>query len=98
MENTADFSMQPAEVIDASSQLDDLAARVDTLMAAEAPNLTVVAPGRDEVSQQVASTLNEVGDAFAKSTARGSTEIHEIAATLRAHTNNVVEADNDFAI
>jgi hypothetical protein len=32
METTADFSMQPAEVADASNQLDALAARVDKLM------------------------------------------------------------------
>jgi PE family len=58
----------------------------------------VVAPGRDEVSQRVALTLNEVGDALTKSTGQGSTEIHEIAATLRAHTDHVVEADSRFVI
>ena len=43
MTNTDDFRMQPAEVADATKQLDALAIRMDKLMATEAPNLTVTA-------------------------------------------------------
>jgi PE family len=98
MPDNSDFMMQPADVIDAAGQLDALADRIDKVMAAEAPNLTVVASGRDEVSQRVASTLNDVHTNFVTSTGAGSTEVREIAATLRAHTQNVMEAEQDFAV
>jgi hypothetical protein len=98
MTSTDDFRMQPAEVADATKQLDALASRVETLMAAEAPNLTVTPAGRDEVSQRVASTLNEAHSRFAISTDQGNNEIRETAATLRAHIGDVVAAEQDFAV
>jgi tetrahydromethanopterin S-methyltransferase subunit B len=98
MTSTADFRLRPDEVTEATKQLDELADRVEKLMATEAPNITVTAPGRDEVSQRVASTLNEVHAAFANSTGQGVNELREVAATLRAHTGNVVAAEQDFAV
>lgn len=92
----ATFRMQPAEVTDAGNQLDALATRIEKLMADETPNLVVNAPARDEVSQRAAATMNEVHTKFADSTDQGSNEIREIAAQLRAHTDNVVAADRDF--
>lgn len=98
MANPNDFAMQPLEVADATKQLDELADRFDKLMQTEAPNLTVTASGRDEVSQQVASTLNEVHAAFTRSSDQGVNEAREVAATLRKHTNGVVAIDQDFAV
>jgi phage-related protein len=98
MATSSEFTMQPADVIDAAGQLEALADRIDKVMEAEAPNLTVVASGRDEVSQRVASTLNDVHTNFVASTGAGSNEAREIAATLRAHTQNVMEAEQDFAV
>ncbi|OKH85603.1 PE family protein [Mycobacterium sp. ST-F2] len=98
MASTNDFAMAPAEVADATKQLDELANRVEKVMQTEAPNLTVTASGRDEVSQRVAATLNQVHDAFGKSAEQGFTEIREVSATLRDHTDNVVAADQDFAV
>jgi hypothetical protein len=98
MTSTADFRMQPVEVTEATKQLHELANRIEKLMNTEAPNLTVIAPGRDEVSQRVASTMNEVHAAFSKSTDQGIVEIREVAATLRAHTDNVVTADQEFVV
>lgn len=98
MANTNDFSMQPSEVADATKQLDELAGRVERVLQTEAPNLTVTASGRDEVSQRVASTLNEVHAAFSRSSDQGINEVREVAATLRKHTGNVVAIDQDFAI
>jgi hypothetical protein len=98
MASNVDFSMRPVEVADATKRLDELASRVETLMATEAPNLTVTASARDEVSRRVASTLNEVHAAFVKPTDQGANEIREIAATLRAHTDDVVAAEQDFAV
>jgi hypothetical protein len=97
MATTADFRMQPGEVADATRQLDQLASRAEKLMQTELSNLTVTAPARDEVSSRVASTLNEVRGAFTKSTDQATNQIREMAATLRAHTDNVVAADRDFA-
>jgi hypothetical protein len=98
MTSDADFRMQPAEVADATRQLDGLASRVEHVMVTESPNLTVTAAGRDEVSERVAATLNGVHAAFAKSLDQGSTEIREIAATLRAHTADVVAAEQEFVL
>ncbi|BBX39892.1 PE domain-containing protein [Mycobacterium simiae] len=98
MTSSAELRMQPEEVADATRQLDQLAARAEKLMQNEAANLTTVAPARDEVSRRVASTLNEVHSSFGKSTDQATKEIRQVAATLRAHTDNVVAAEQDFAV
>jgi hypothetical protein len=90
--------MQPAEVTDATRKLDELASRAKKLMQAEQANLTVTGPGRDEVSARVASTLNDVHAEFGKVADQGTHEIQEIAATLRAHADNIVAAEQDFAV
>ncbi|MCT7659708.1 PE family protein [Mycobacterium deserti] len=96
MADNAGMSIQPAEVGDVSRQLDELAARVERVLATEAPNLTVTASGRDEVSTRIANTLNEVHTAFAKSSNEGLGEMHEVAATLRTHSGNIAAAEEDF--
>jgi len=98
MTSTDDFRMQPAEVADATKQLDALASRVEKLMATEGPNLTVTAAGRDEVSGRVASTLNAVHAQVAASIGQGNDQIRATAATLRAHTDDVVAAEHDFVV
>ena len=60
MADSAGMSIQPAEVAEVSRQLDELADRVQRVLQDETTNLTVTAAGRDEVSQRVASTFNEV--------------------------------------
>jgi hypothetical protein len=96
MADSAGMAIQPAEVAEATRQLDDLADRLQRVMQDEAPNLTVTASGRDEVSQRVASTLNDVHAAFGTAADSGLGEMHEVAATLRGHTDNIVAADEDF--
>ncbi|SEH82258.1 PE family protein [Mycolicibacterium rutilum] len=96
MADNAGMSIQPAEVLDVSRQLDELAARVERVIHDESAHLAVTAPGRDEVSQRVAATLNEVHASFGTATERGLGEMHEVAATLRGHSNNVAAADGDF--
>lgn len=95
MADRAGMSIQPAEVGEVTRQLDELATRVQRLMADEATNLTVTASGRDEVSQRIASTLNEVHTSFGTTADQGLTEIREVAATLRGHSNNIA-ASEDF--
>jgi hypothetical protein len=96
MADSAGMSIQPTEVADVTRQLDELANRVQRVLQDEASNLTVTAAGRDEVSQRVASTLNEVHTAFGASADQGLGEMHEVAATLRGHSDNVVAAEGDF--
>jgi ElaB/YqjD/DUF883 family membrane-anchored ribosome-binding protein len=98
MASTDDFRMQPQEVTDATKQLDALAGRAEKLMQTEASNLAAIAPARDEVSQRVATTLNDVHSQFDKSADQAKTEIQRMAASLRAHTVNVVAAEQDFAV
>lgn len=96
MTDTDGMSIQPAEVHEISRQLDELANRVQQVMTDEAPNLTVTPSARDEVSQRVAQTLNEVHASFSTSADQGMAEIHEVAATLRGHSSNIA-ASEDFA-
>jgi ElaB/YqjD/DUF883 family membrane-anchored ribosome-binding protein len=92
------LSIQPAEVTDAMRQLDDLANRIEQVMKVEALQLEVSPTGRDEVSQRIASTLNEVHTAFAAASDKGVVEMREVAATLRRHAHDVVAADQDFTV
>jgi tetrahydromethanopterin S-methyltransferase subunit G len=96
MADSAGMSIQPNEVQDVSRQLDELANRAERVMRDEAANLTVTASGRDEVSQRVANTLNEVHTSFGKSAEQGLGQMREVAAKLGGHSDNVVAADEDF--
>jgi methyl-accepting chemotaxis protein len=87
------LSIQPAEVDDVTKQLDELVNRMQRVMETEKPNLTVVASGRDEVSQRVAQTANQVHESFTKASDQGVNEIHEAAATLRSHSGRIADAD-----
>ncbi|MDO3300433.1 PE domain-containing protein [Mycobacteroides abscessus subsp. massiliense] len=93
MADIRDIKIQPGEVGDVIKQLDELAGRVDAVLKTESPHLTTVAPGSDEVSQRVARTSNAVHESFGKAAALGSTEIREVAATLRAHSGKIQETD-----
>lgn len=92
------LSIRPGEVSDATSQLGELGDRIQRVMDAEALSLTADASARDEVSQRVASTLNEVHTSFAKAADQGRSQIQEVATTMRTHTDNVVAADEGHAV
>jgi hypothetical protein len=96
MADSAGMSIQPDEVTEVSRQLDELANRAQRVLTDEAVNLTVTPSARDEVSQRVAGTLNEVHTSFGTSADQGLGEMHEVAATLRGHSDNIVAADEDF--
>ncbi len=98
MPTNTGLSLQPDEVADATKQLETLAARIEHVMRTEAPALTVTAPGRDEVSQRVATTLNEVHSEFTTSTDAGVDQLRGAALTLRAQNNGVVDADQDTVV
>jgi hypothetical protein len=82
--------------VDVSRQLDELANRAQRVLADDAANLTVTSSARDEVSQRVAGTLNEVHASFGTAADKGLGEMHEVAATLRNHSDNIAAADEDF--
>jgi hypothetical protein len=96
MADSAGMSIQPDEVVDVSRQLDELANRAQRVLADEAANLTVTPSARDEVSQRIAGTLNEVHASFGTAADQGLGEMHEVAATLRNHSDNIAAADEDF--
>lgn len=96
MADSAGMSIQPDEVAEVSRQLDELASRGQRVLQDESVNLTVTPSSRDEVSQRVAGTLNEVRSAFGTSADKGLGEMKEVAATLRGHSENIVAADQDF--
>jgi hypothetical protein len=93
MDDTNRLSIRPAEVDDVTKQLDELADRLQQALETEKHNLTPVASGRDEVSQRVAHTLDEVHGAFTTASDQGTNEIHDMAATLRSHSGRIQEAD-----
>lgn len=88
-----DISVRPAEVDDVIKQIDDLANRVQHVMQAEEPTLTVVTSGSDEVSVRVAQTANTVHDTFGQAAGAAVTELQEVAATLRMHSGRIQETD-----
>jgi hypothetical protein len=92
------FSMRPGEVGDVSGQLAVLADRVRRVMDSEALNLTVAPSARDEVSQRVAATLNEVHTAFSKASTAGDSQLDDLARSLRAHTDKVVASDEGLNV
>ena len=94
MADSAGMSIQPSEVLEVTRQMDELANRVHRVIEDEAANLTVTASGRDEVSQRIAATLNEVHTSFGTTADQGLTEIREVAATLRGHSNNIAAAED----
>jgi hypothetical protein len=96
MADSAGMSIQADEVAEVSRQLDELAARAERVLHDEAVNLTVTPSARDEVSQRVAGTLNEVHTSFGTAAGQGLGEMREVAATLRGHSDNIVAADEDF--
>jgi hypothetical protein len=96
MADSAGMSIQPDEVAEVSRQLDELAGRAQRVLQDEAVNLTVTPSARDEVSQRVAFTLNEVHSAFGIAADQGLGEMREVAATLRGQSENVAAADADF--
>lgn len=87
------ISIEPAEVAEITRQLDELASRAQRVLKDEAVNLAVTAPGRDEVSQRIADTLNEVHAAFGASADQGLVEMHALAATMRGQTESVIATD-----
>ena len=91
------FSIRPGDVSDVTGQLTELTDRVRRVMDTEALNLTVQASAGDEVSQRVASTLNEVHTSFTTASDQGRAQIQDVATTLRTHTDNVVAADQGLA-
>ena len=96
MADSTGMSIQPDEVVDVSRQLDELAARAQRVLVDEGVNLTVTPSARDEVSQRVASTLNEVHTSFGTAADKGLGEMREVAATLRSQSDNIAAADEDF--
>jgi hypothetical protein len=93
MPDNRGLSIQPGAVNEVTKQIDELANRMQHVMETEKSNLTVIASGHDEVSQRVAQTANQVHDSFTKGSDKGVTEIHEVAAALRAGAGNIAEAD-----
>ena len=96
MADSAGMSIQPDEVAEVSRQLDELASRAQRVLQDEAVNLSVTPSARDEVSQRVAGTLNEVHASFGTSADQGLGEMREVAATLRGHSDNIAAADADL--
>ncbi|MBA0047882.1 PE family protein [Mycobacteroides sp. LB1] len=90
------LSINTTGVADAARQLDELADRLEQTFHEEEAGLTVVAPGRDEVSVRAATTMNEVRDSYAKSSQQGLNELREISAALRVHGTNTEVIDSDF--
>lgn len=92
------FSIQPDEVSGVTGQLTELTGRIQRVMDTEALNLVVEASARDEVSQRVASTLNEVHTSFSNASDQGLAQVRDVATTLRTHADNVVAADEGLTV
>lgn len=98
MDNSEGLFIRPGEVSDTTGQLGELADRIKTVMDNEALNLTVEASARDEVSQRVASTLNEVHTSFANAADQGQQQLRDVSGTVRTHAGTVAAADDGAAV
>ena len=78
----AQLNVDPAELISAAGRLDALAGRLERTLGSVAPELTVPAAGRDEVSQTSATTFTAVAEAFTTDSAGGVEELRKIADAL----------------
>lgn len=90
MSDNAALVIQPAEVTEVSRQLETLAGRIERVMSDETANLAVTASGRDEVSQRVAGTLNDVYQSFSAAAGQGVGQLNDVGATLRAQSDSIV--------
>ena len=88
-----ELSIRPTEATDAIGQLAELAERVKRVMETEAINLSVELSARDEVSQRVATTLNQVHESFGKTSDLGQQRLRELSTALRTHTGNLIASD-----
>ncbi|OBI22578.1 PE domain-containing protein [Mycobacterium sp. E2497] len=95
MSDNAALSIRPSEVAEVSNQLATLADRIERVIADETANLTVTASGRDEVSERVAATLNDVYRSFAAAAGQGAGQLHDVGATLRAQSGSIATFDGD---
>lgn len=95
MSDNAGLAIQPAEVAEVSRQLETLAERIERVMSDETANLTVTASGRDEVSQRVAGTLNDVYQSFSAAAGQGAGQLHDVGATLRAQSDSIAAFDGN---
>ncbi len=93
-----ELSIRPGGVTDATTQFAELADRVKRVMDAEALNLTVEASARDEVSQRVAATLNEVHASFGRASDQGQQQLRDVVGMLRTHAGSIVAADEGLAV
>jgi len=98
MNHGESLSIQPGEVADATTQLAGLADRVTRVMQAEALNLAAEPSARDEVSQRVAATLNEVHASFGKTSEQGQQQLRRVVEALRTHAGALAAADDGLAV
>ncbi|MFC7450496.1 PE family protein [Rhodococcus daqingensis] len=87
----------PEALISAATQLEALAARLETTVNVNAPALHVAPAGTEEVSVMVASSFNSVADSFLPSAATGIAELRVAATTLRKHAAEYQNQDHTMS-
>ncbi|MEV5649105.1 PE domain-containing protein [Nocardia sp. NPDC052254] len=91
------MEFDPVVAARTAADLDALADRLEAGLQADAPALTIDAPGVDEVSRRAAATLTEVGVSFDSSGGLGVRELRKLAATLRAQARGLTRMDAENA-
>ncbi|RVW02136.1 PE domain-containing protein [Rhodococcus xishaensis] len=76
--------VDPDVLLAAAAELDALAIRLQTTMAAASPALNVAPSGSEEVSVLAASYFNRLASSFGPAATRGIEELTAAAAMLRA--------------
>lgn len=76
--------VDPDVLLAAAAELDTLAARLQSTVAAAAPTLNVAPSGSEEVSVLAAGYFNRLAGSFGPAAARGIEELVAAAAMLRA--------------
>ncbi|WP_305093387.1 PE domain-containing protein [Prescottella sp. R16] len=86
--------VDPDVLVAAAAELDALAVRLQTVVAAATPALTVPPSGSEEVSVLAAGYFNRLAESFGPAAARGIEELTAAAATLRAQAAAYRDGDH----
>lgn len=91
------IKVDPTALEHAASELDALAARLQSAVSATAAPIRVLPPGTDEVSLLTKSFFDTAAETFSPAAAQGIAELREAAATLRAQAADYRRTDDDTA-
>ncbi|MET8650205.1 MULTISPECIES: PE family protein [Nocardia] len=91
------MEFDPIRAGQSATDLDALAARLETELRQSLPALLVQPAGLDEVSGRAAATLRDAASSYDEAAVQGIHEIRKLAAALRSQSDLLVRMDDENA-